>query len=101
MKEDVFVALRQGLTVVHHIPGRIRVKLTMKVAARSDVQQFLEEYRDLPGIGEVRVNRMARSAAITYDRDLIPPRELEELLTCGDGARARAILDAIKERNRE
>ncbi len=99
MNDDVFAALQEGLTVVHHIPGRLRVKLAMKTAVRSDVQEFLEHNKDLPGIRDVRINRLARSAAITYDRELIPSSELEELLTCGDGTRAQSIIEGIRERN--
>ena len=55
--------------IVHHIPGRIRLKISfagLKILKNSDTIKAL---KSLPGVLDTRVNPIARSALIEYDQE--------------------------------
>ena len=67
--------------IVHHIPGRIRLRLAMDdlSSLNASLSSLLEQAGDfkkvldrLPGIRSVRVNALARSCTVEYDPALIP-----------------------------
>ncbi|MCU0589680.1 MAG: hypothetical protein MUF52_16215 [Syntrophobacteraceae bacterium] len=58
--------------IVHHIPGRIRLRLGksgLGVLARTDVETLL---RHVPGIRSLRVNRLVGSLTLEYDESRLP-----------------------------
>ena len=68
--------------IAHHLPGRIRLRLAQlnEAPALDAKEQSLlaqaSNFRDLldsiPGIVSIRVNLMARSCTVEYDRTVIP-----------------------------
>ncbi len=56
----------QGL-VVHHIPGRMRVKLPFLKGYESSAEQIKELISPITGINQIDFNPITGSAVITYD----------------------------------
>ncbi|QTR49281.1 HMA2 domain-containing protein [Candidatus Thiothrix anitrata] len=68
--------LRQHLNIVHHIPGRIRLRLGMALwssSAQLDRNQFQRLLDGLEGIRDVRINPAVASVTIEYNPKHIPP----------------------------
>ncbi|MEQ8602097.1 MAG: hypothetical protein RIB45_02170 [Marivibrio sp.] len=89
-----FLALRRHVSVAHHVPGRIRVRLAasaLKEAKAVDRAAFDRILAALDGVKDVRVNAAAGSAVIAYDPARLPPKEWDRLLTA-DEETARALL---------
>lgn len=66
--------------IVHHIPGRIRLKLRMSglLPARNLDADDLVKYFE--GILDARVNAASRSIVINYDEKVIAPELWERLV---------------------
>lgn len=87
--------LRRHIAIVHHIPGRIRVRLGAALLHRSvgiDCTRLQGLLAAVEGVQEVRINRGVGSAVIHYDRHRIAPEDWETLVQ-GDDAQARALFD--------
>ncbi|MEM1426942.1 MAG: HAD-IC family P-type ATPase, partial [Cyanobacteria bacterium P01_H01_bin.130] len=52
--------------IVHHIPGRMRLRLPVGAGTRKALQQHLEQLEQLTGVRSARLNRAAQSIAIVY-----------------------------------
>ncbi|MCD8516856.1 MAG: hypothetical protein LRY61_06255 [Burkholderiaceae bacterium] len=78
--EVSFEALKKLLpriSVAHHIPERIRLKIDISLdeIRKSDLQpvkDFQAVLDRLPGIREVKLNMLAKSSTIRYDKNVIP-----------------------------
>ena len=58
--------------IAHHIPGRIRLKMSisgLKVLYEKDIRYTLDH---VPGVFSTRVNPSALSAVIEYDQEKLP-----------------------------
>jgi hypothetical protein len=89
-----FLALRRHLSIAHHVPGRIRVRLAasvLKEAKAVDRAAFNRILAALDGVKEVRVNAAAGSAVVAYDPARLPPKDWDRLLTA-DAETARTLL---------
>lgn len=74
------------LTIAHHVPGRIRVKLKPGAAAAETLAEAARFERALtqhPAIRSVALNPLARSCVIDYDSTILPPSFWVDLI---DGA---------------
>ena len=76
---ETLLALLPKVRVVHHIPGRIRLKLVdleLPSAARLPERGALRKVDDIaariPGVRSLRLNPLARSCAVEYDPRIIP-----------------------------
>lgn len=93
-----------AVQIVHHIPGRVRLKLagslppgsakTVNAGSVRDVPQLLEKVR---GICSLRVNLLARSCTIEYDAQVIPASAWEDLLAGRNTAAAQALDGVLHE----
>ncbi|TCJ15518.1 hypothetical protein EZJ19_06715 [Parasulfuritortus cantonensis] len=87
--------LRRHLTIVHHLPGRIRLRFGSALwgraagVDRSSLQRLLDA---LEGIQDVRLNAAVASIVIRYDPEKIDPRDWETLVS-GDTASAGELMD--------
>lgn len=70
-----------GISVVHSIPGRLRVRL----AAGAKAKEFLQKHQEIPptlflyklkGIRTIELNKLTFTALITYDTDLLNEEEI-------------------------
>jgi hypothetical protein len=69
---DDLLLLAQHTEIVHHIPGRIRLRVTrsgVRLAATIDVPALLQA---IPGIRQVRVNPVVGSVMVEYDAQRLP-----------------------------
>ncbi|SCM76194.1 conserved hypothetical protein [uncultured Pleomorphomonas sp.] len=77
-------AMAAALSIAHHIPGRIRLRLSGDVAsapsgAAERVLRFARIAQDVPGIRSAKLNPLARSCVVEYDPAAIPPAAWENL----------------------
>lgn len=86
--------LRRHLSIAHHLPGRIRLRVSPAIygcAPGFDAGKSRALLGKLWGIRDVRVNMAAASVLIEYDPKLISLEEWETLVR-GDAAAAGAVL---------
>lgn len=72
---DEFLDHIRYFSIVHHLPGRIRIKASWTNARdlrKIDQGQLEAAINRVPGILSYRVNAKALSAVIEYDQDIIP-----------------------------
>lgn len=87
--------------IVHHIAGRIRLKLgdearlpgTLADVSPERVRAALES---IPGVRAVRFNLLARSCTVEYDPKAIPHDAFPDLIACRETAAAQGLLDALR-----
>lgn len=82
----ILARLSGMLTIAHHVPGRIRVKLKPGAAAAETLAEAARFERALaahPAIRSVALNPLARSCVIDYDSTILPPSFWIDLI---DGA---------------
>jgi hypothetical protein len=87
-------ALRRHIDIVHHIPGRVRLRLGLALLGRLDEVDgtlFKRVVAALDGIRDVRVNAAALSVVIQYEPARIPPA-LWHTLTEGEDSQVEALL---------
>lgn len=69
--------LRQHLSIIHHVPGRIRLRFgpaLWGIGAKVERKRIQELLDQLHGIRNVRLNAAVASAVIEYDPKTIPPQ---------------------------
>jgi hypothetical protein len=76
---DTVIQLAPYAEISHHIPGRIRLKISLTALGQFDAAVISRTIGAVPGVMNQRVNLHARSVVIEYDRKLIP-YDLWELL---------------------
>jgi hypothetical protein len=87
--------MRRHLDIVHHLPGRIRLRLGAALwgaAARVDRARFKTLLDGLEGIRDVRVNVAVASVVVEYDPKHISPNDWETLVR-GDATAAGELLN--------
>lgn len=87
--------LRQHLSIIHHIPGRIRLRLGVALwrsGAQLDRNQLQRLLDQLAGIRQVRANPAVASITIEYDPRHISPDDWETLIH-GDTQDASVLLN--------
>ena len=112
---EPFLGLRRHLRIAHHVPGRIRLRISASASRElGDVDSavFDRILAAIDGIDDVRLNALAGSVVIQYRPEKIRSAWWETLLT-GDADTATALLrrlldtefasavDAIKEGQRD
>jgi len=76
----------QLLSIAHHIPGRVRLKLEKPQEAQgfglgiNDATRFTEALRQSKGIRSTSLNTIALSCTVEYDTDIIPAATWANLL---------------------
>src|SRR5437879_5091518 len=56
--------------VIHHIPGRMRVKLPHAKGDHATLQRIKEAISPMPGVNEVIINPVTGSVVVHYDPDI-------------------------------
>jgi len=100
MDFNLLMEFRQYLTVAHHVPGRIRVKFSLKLLGDPRAKQVVDSAgtRELPpAIRSIRFNALGRSVVVEYDTDALDPGKLEELLTTRDSARFEELVTEFQD----
>ncbi len=106
---DDIAQVAEFFSIVHHIPGRIRIRVNVskipaikKWAQTTQLREFLGEneanenliialLRKLPAVKNIKVNAIIGSATIEYDKNLFAPNlweswikkeHLDEIQSC-------------------
>ena len=91
-----FFAVRDLISIVHHVPGRIRLKLDpdiRKLSAAAPLAALSENRAS--GLLGVRLNVLARSLVLEYDTHKIDPKLLTDFLTTRDRKQAEELAGAF------
>jgi hypothetical protein len=94
---QTFIELRKHISIVHHVKGRIRLKIALNFIKRfshvslSDLESL---FRSIEGVKGIRMIWSARSVVICYDPHLISS-ELWQGLLMGDEEEVAKIVHAI------
>lgn len=94
MDFKILMALREYLSVAHHVPGRIRLKFSMGLLKDKDALKLISEFENSPvppAVKDARINKMARSVVIEYDKNVIDPAKLDEVLKTKNTARFETL----------
>lgn len=98
------IRLRDYLKIAHHIPGRIRVKVSpailanpeaLRLAASVDLGELGNGGNGHPAIINTRVNKSAGSLVLEYDPIMIAPASIEELFKTRDDVRFEQLLTRL------
>lgn len=77
----------QLLSIAHHIPGRVRLKLEKPQEAQEfglsidDATKFTEALRQSKGVRSTSLNIIALSCTVNYDTNVIPVETWTNLLS--------------------
>lgn len=92
------LSLRAHLRIIHHVPGRIRLRFSQPRKGSgvdtNGLTDFLAEVRAVPGILSVRVSPATLSAVVEYDAKVLRP-DFWPLLLSGPEDEALAALGAL------
>ncbi|MBW2707992.1 MAG: cation transporter [Deltaproteobacteria bacterium] len=69
---DALLRIAPYASIAHHIPGRIRLKISLEGAKAINGGGTAVESIRIPGIRNTRINAFARSVVIEYDEKKIP-----------------------------
>lgn len=89
-----FLGLRRHVTVAHHVPGRIRLKLGLAALASlpdADPAPFLDLLQRLP-VRVARVNKAALSVVVEYDPRVVTAADWRILLN-GTAGEVTSVLN--------
>jgi len=94
------------LRIVHHIPGRIRLKLDTSVPdeqvdAIANAKQFRKSLDSAPGIRSVSLNLLARSCTVEYDTRHIPSATWSDLVNGVCSPAVETLLGVLVSNDRE
>lgn len=87
--------------IVHHIAGRIRLKLlagapaSEKIAALSP-ERIRAALETIPGMRQVSFNLLARSCTLEYDPQVIPHDAFPDLIACRETPGTQGLLAALR-----
>lgn len=90
MNAKNFMELRDYLQVIHHVPGRIRVRMNPLLLTNSKALSLVNEELDpdvisnAPGIKKARLNPMLGTLMLEYDAGIIEPGVLDLLFKSQD-----------------
>ncbi|HKI81525.1 MAG TPA: hypothetical protein VKA04_07740 [Pseudodesulfovibrio sp.] len=90
MDFNTLMELRRHLAIQHHVPGRIRIKFSLKLLADPRAQTLWNEKdsRTQPSwVRNTKVNMFTRNVIIEYDPQVVQPEKLHEALVTEDEAR--------------
>lgn len=99
---DGLLAARHYCRIVHHLPGRIRLRVDpvgFKKAQAAQTEPLDTVLGRVSGIQRTEINPVAGSVVIHYDPAKLPPVLWDDLLA-GTGAAARSALDALQTQDR-
>ncbi|WP_207263867.1 hypothetical protein [Desulfovibrio sp. Huiquan2017] len=99
MDFNTLMGLRRYLSIQHHVPGRIRIKFSLKLLADPRAQALKEEKegRTQPSwIRQTKVNMFTRNVIIEYDPQVVQPEKLHEALITKDEARFSELAAEFK-----
>ncbi|MEA4857943.1 MAG: hypothetical protein AAGU21_20260 [Solidesulfovibrio sp.] len=95
MNMQELLEMRTLVDVVHHVPGRLRLRLDPRLREHPVARELGNWSANGSAILATRLNPMARSLVVSYDPKRIDPAVLEEFLASADGTRAQALAETL------
>jgi hypothetical protein len=96
LRDELIHALTQEignrLNMVHHIPGRIRLRFDPSLASHPLREEFKNLPLDLRPLHIEHISRWSKSVLISYDSQTIAPELVDELFTTKDVLKKRKAL---------
>ena len=86
---DDVIRLREHLQIVHHIQGRLRVRISTSALGEpghSQVQGLRRFIESLEGVQRLRISATTRSAIVDYNQKNLSPQLWESLIDGSDDA---------------
>jgi len=102
----LIAAFTPYLQIAHQIPGRIRLKVALAVLDDPLVRKIGDDSLSqalgiIPGVREIRVNKLARSCTVEYNPDMIPDTAWHDVLSGHDSPAARVLLGIVEDKYQE
>lgn len=88
------VLLARHVQIVHHIPGRIRLRLLPSIAKVADKIEPDRLMKSVPGIIDARFRMAVGSIVIEYDSNRLPPDLWEQMVKRNNGPEAASEIEA-------
>lgn len=93
MTLNEFMEIRSLISVAHHVPGRLRLKLDPSIRRHPEAENLRDLEKRDAGILGARLNPMARSLVIDYDPKRVSHKALHEFLTSPDAERVAELAE--------
>ena len=87
------------LTKIHHVKGRIRVRVSPKIKEQSQgvtVDDIMKLPQKIDGIQTLKINKVVGSITIVYDNDIFPYDLWEDLLSGKNLEKISKILNKLE-----
>lgn len=98
---EKIIRISSYLSKVHHIKGRIRVRVNPKIKDESS-DITIDDINSLPqkikGIKNIKINKIVGSITVTYDNDIFPYELWEDLIA---GKNLEKISDILNDLAKE
>jgi len=98
---EKIIRISSYLSKVHHIKGRIRVRVNPKIKDESS-DITIDDINSLPqkikGIENIKINKIVGSITVTYDNDIFPYELWEDLIA---GKNLEKISDILNDLAKE
>ena len=92
---EKLVELSQYFTTIHHIKGRLRVRVSSKIKEQngdiliSDIEELPQK---IDGIKKIKINKIVGSITIEYDNNVFPKELWDDLI---DGKNSQEVAQII------
>ena len=94
--EDYLIPLLEETEIVHHIPGRIRLRFNQSILSKlpklngieKEIQKIVNQ---IEAIKNIRLNLFAGSVVVQYDTDIFPPDFWQEVVAEKNVGRLREM----------
>lgn len=95
MNMQELLEMRTLVDVVHHVPGRLRLRLDPRLREHPAARELGNWSSNGSAVLATRLNPVARSLVVSYDPKRIDPAVLEEFLSGADGVRAEVLAETL------
>ena len=94
--EDYLMPLLEEAEIVHHIPGRIRLKFNHSIVSKlpklNGIEKEIQKVANqIEAIKNIRLNLFAGSVVVQYDTDLLSPDFWQEVVAEKDVEQLREM----------
>lgn len=99
MNEDILISVLPYLSVIHHIDGRIRLRINSKIKQEfqdlntQDLQNYINK---IPGITALKFNPINGSLTINYDNKIIKEDFVNSIFSGKIDNKIREFLNKIE-----
>ena len=96
---EKLVELAQYFTIIHHIKGRIRIRVSSKIKEQQNNGVTLSDIENLPhqieGINKIKINKIVGSITIEYDHEIFKKKLWDNLVEGKDLDEVTTIINRL------